>query len=260
VALDLVAATGIELTERLSLGGSLIVGSSFLDGPFVDTGGMALDYALRGSLGLNYQVTPATWFGTYWQTQKPFTFDDAALLGGLPAQDIRFVHPDNFGWGIANRSLLDGRLLIAADIIFKVYSNAAFLKEIYDDQLGYQFGTQFDVSERLALRLGYVYADNPMRGAQTTSIGGVPIPDGIPGLRYIQGQFAAITQHWLTGGIGMRDVLPGIDMNVFGGGGFRNTDQFGSTQASLAAYWLGFGLTWRFGRGADGALGIPNQW
>lgn len=259
-AFDLVTSTGIDLTDRLSVGAALFVGTAFLDGPFVDSGGMVPDYALRASLGVNYELTQDTWLGGYWQTKKSHTFDDAALIGPLPARDVSFEHPENFGWGIANRSLLDGNLLLAADIVWKRHSEADFLRAIYDDQLAYQFGAQVQLTEHLAWRMGYVYNDNPMRGAQVTSIGGVPLPDGVPGLRYIQGQFAAITQHRLTGGIGIRDLMPGVDMDLFAGGAFPNEDQFANTQVSLVSYWLGFGLTWRFGRGSSEPLGVANEW
>lgn len=86
-----------------------------------------------------------------------------------------------------------------------------------------------------------------MRAAQVTSIRGVPVPDGIPGLRYIQGQFAAIPQHHLTGGISIANVLPGIDMDMLAGGMFETKEQFATTIASVESYWVGSYLTWRFG-------------
>lgn len=260
IAFDTVSSLGVDITDRLSVGGALFIGTGLLDGPFVDFGSLVPDYALRGSVGLNYKLTSATWLGGKWQTKKSHTFDDAALILNLPAQDIVLEHPDNFAFGITNSSLLDGRLLIGADIIWKRYSDAEFVKAIYDDQLAYVFGSQLQVGEHLALRMGYGYNDNPMAGAQRTSIGGVALPDGVPGLRYVQGQFAAITQHRLTGGIGVSDVLPGVDMDFFAGGAFRNTDQFAATEVSVVGWWTGFGLTWRFGRGSCEDLCIPDQW
>lgn len=43
------------------------------------------------------------------------------------------------------------------------------------------------------MRLGYAYNENPMKSAGAVTVGDVVLPDGIPGLRYVQGQFAAIT-------------------------------------------------------------------
>jgi long-chain fatty acid transport protein len=142
---------------------------------------------------------------------------------------------------------MNGKLLIAMDVLYKQYSDADFLGAIYEDQWVYQTGLQYTVNPRIKVRLGYSYNSDPMRAAAVTSIGGVPIPDGIPGLRYIQGQFAAISQHHLTGGVGIANVLSGIDMDVLAGGMFEAEEQFASTIASVESYWVGTYLTWRFG-------------
>ncbi len=260
IALDIPVALGVDLTERLSAGASLTLGSSFLDGPFVDIGGMVPAFALRGTLGATYDLGSDTTAGVYWQTMKSYTFEDAVLFAGGGASDLKFEHPENIGLGIANSSLMDGRLLLAADILYKQHAKADFLGALYDDMWAYQFGGQYAVNERIRVRLGYAYHDNPMRPAVLTSIGGVPLPDGVPGLRYVQGQFAAICQHRLTGGVGIRDLLPGLDFDLFAGGMFENTDQFADTIASVQSYWVGAGITWRFGRGACECLDVPERW
>lgn len=260
VALDITAGVGVDLTDRLSAGGALTLGSSFLDGPFVDIGGMVPAYALRGTVGVNYCLGRDTTFGLFWQTIKGFTFEDAAVFDDGTVSDIKFAHPENLGIGIANSSLMDGRLLLAMDVLYKQHSKADFLNVLFNDQWVYQFGAQYKVNRRVRARLGYAYNDNPMRSAVLGSVGGVPLPDGIPAVRYVQGQFAAISQHRLTGGIGMCDVLPGVDFDVFAGGMFKNTDRFAGTIASVESYWVGAGITWRFGRGACERLPAPDEW
>jgi long-chain fatty acid transport protein len=250
MALDMVAALAMPITEQLSAGSAVALGSSFLDGPFTDTGGMTPAYTMRGTLGVNYALHPATNIGAYYQTKKNFEFEDAAVINGV-AYDVRFDHPRNFGVGIADESLMGGRLLIATDVIYKNYQDTDFLKAIYEDQWVWQTGLQYTVGPKVKLRFGYSYNTNPMRDAQATSIGGVPIPDGIPGLRYIQGQFAAIPQHHLTGGIGIANVLPGIDIDMLAGGMFEAEQQFATTIASVESYWIGSYLTWRFGGAKD---------
>jgi long-chain fatty acid transport protein len=250
LALDTVAGVGVDITDRLAFGGALVLGTSYLDGPFVDLTGMVPAYALRGSVGVNYWLAENTSAGLYYQTKKHFTFDDAVLFPNGILLDVEFEHPENLGLGVANSSLLEGRLLLAADVLYKVHSDADFLRAIYTDQWVLQLGAQYAATSRLRLRLGYAYNENPMRGATVTSIGGVELPDGVPGLRYVQGQFAAIPEHRVTGGVGVRDVLPGVDLDLFAGGMFENTDQFASTLVSVESYWVGLGMTWRFGRGA----------
>lgn len=246
MALDLVAALAMPLTENLSAGATAALGSSFLDGPFTAFSGMTTAYAMRGTLGVNYALYPATSIGAYYQTKKNFDFEDAAVFNGV-AFDLRLDHPRNVGIGIADESLMDGKLLIASDVIYKNYQDADFLKAIYEDQWVWQTGLQYTVGPKVKLRLGYSYNTNPMRDPIATSIGGVPVPDGIPGIRYIAAQFAAIPQHHLTGGIGISNVLPGIDMDMLAGGMFEGEQQFATTIASVESYWVGSYLTWRFG-------------
>lgn len=248
LALDMVAAGGVSLTEQLSLGASFALGTSFLDGPFVDIGGMTTAYGVRGSIGANYQIAPETSLGVYWQSKKDLNFKDAALLAGGTPVDIKFDHPMNVGVGIANSSLMEGRLLLAADAIYILNSQADFLKAIYKDQWAIQIGSQYAATDRVRLRLGYAYNENPMKDAQLSSVGGVSLPDGVPAVRYVQGQFAAITQHRITAGVGVQDFLPGIDFNLFAGHAFEATDQFAATTVNISGnYWVGFGTTWRFG-------------
>lgn len=256
IALDIITAAAVNVTDRFSIGSSLILGTSFLDGPFVGNSAMVPDYALRGSIGVAYHVNPCTTVGAYWQTKKSFTFDDAISIGGGPFQDIEFDHPENVGLGIANNALMDGRLLLAADVLFKQYSKADFFRSIYNDQWVFQVGSQFAPHPRLRFRLGYAFAENAMRDLPGTSVGGI-VP---PSVEYVQAQFAAINQHRLSGGVGVRDVLPGVDLDLFAGGMFDATDTFGTTTATVSSYWVGAGLTWRFGRGSCGDVCPPNEW
>ncbi|MCE9546691.1 MAG: outer membrane protein transport protein, partial [Planctomycetia bacterium] len=260
LALDIVMAAGYSVTDNLSVGAAFTLGSSYLDGPFVDISGMTPAYALRGTVGASYALNDDTTLGLYWQSKKHFTFDDAAVFQNGATYDVEMDHPMNFGFGIANHSLMDGKLLLAADVLYNCYGDADFFKSIYTDQWVLSVGAQYEVNRQTRLRLGYAWAEDPMRNASVTSIGGVPLPDGVPALRYIQGQFAAINQHRITGGIGKRDVLPGVDFDFFAGGMFGASQRFASTTASVASYWVGAGITWRFGRGACERLPVADEW
>ena len=246
--LDMIAALGVPLTDRLSFGSAFTIGTGFLDGPFTDLGGMTTAYGMRGTVGATYELASATTLGAYWQTKKHFHFEDAVVFNFNGSTfDLSFDHPENLGLGIADESLMDGRLLLAMDVLFKQYSNADFLQAIYDNQWVYQVGAQYTVNPKFKVRFGYSYNENPMRAAGGLAIGGVPLPNGVPALRYIQGQFAAIGQHHVTGGVGISNLLPGVDSDLLVGGMFEETDQFDTTIASVESYWIGTYLTWRFG-------------
>lgn len=252
-------ALGVDLTERLSIGTSLGLGIAFFDGPFVGVGGMTPDYALRGTIGTNYLLTDATTVGGYYQTEQSYTFDNAFLRNPGPGQsssDVSMDLPQNIGLGVANSALLDGRLLVGVDVIYKLWNEADLYQAIYDNQLAVQTGAQLSLS-RYRLRAGYVWAENPIDPTPGSNLGGVVQPGDLAAVRYSQGLLAVTSQHRVSFGVGMVDLLPGIDMDMMAGGMFGDTETLGdATMTSIESYWLGFGLTWRFGRGACGA-GLP---
>jgi len=86
-------------------------------------------------------------------------------------------------------------------------------------------------------------------------------PGGPPIVRYTQGLLAITSQHRMSFGVGVVDVLPGVDMDLMAGGMFRDSQPLGDfTTTSIESYWIGVGLTWRFGRGACERLPAPDHW
>ena len=253
-------ALGVDLTERLSLGASLALGIAFFDGPFAGIGGMTPDYALRGTVGANYRLTDRTTVGAYYQTKQSFTFDNAILLANdTIRRDIDLDLPQNVGFGIANRTLMDGRLLVGVDVLYKLWNETDLFGALYDNQWVVQVGGQYSAG-RYRLRAGYTWAENPIDSTPDVNVGGIVL-DTPPSVYYTQGLLAVTCPHRISAGIGIVDVLPGIDLDFYAGGMFRDTQQLGEfTTTSLASYWLGAGLTWRFGRGACQAVSAPDSW
>jgi len=63
--------------------------------------------------------------------------------------------PQNLGFGVANTSLLDGRLLLGVDFVYKLWDEADLYSAVYDNQLVVQVGSQLTLG-RYRLRAGYV--------------------------------------------------------------------------------------------------------
>ncbi len=259
--LEMVAGAGVDITEQLSLGATFQLGTSYLDGPFSGIGSMTTAYGARGTVGANYFVTPQTSLGVYWQSQQAFNFHDAAQFAVGPAFNVPIDLPSTVGFGVANSSLLNGKLLLAMDVLYKQWSQTDLFGSVYNDQWVFQFGGQYELTPRTRLRLGYAYNQNPMKGPGTTSVDGIPLPDGIPAMRYIQGQFAAITQNRITAGVGIRDVfLPGVDFDLFAGYAFSAADSFAQTTVSVHDnYWVGAGISWRFRSGTTEGEALATQ-
>lgn len=240
----------LDLTDRLSLGTSLSLGLAQLDGPFVGLSGVSYDYALRGSVGLNYLVSPTTRFGMYYQTRQAFDFKNAVQLslgGGAfsVTQDVAMGLPDNVGLGVSNTSLANGRLLLAADVLYKQWDNASLFNAVYTNQWVFQCGAQY-TRGRGKLRLGYAYADSPLAPLPGVTVGGIQLPGLTAAAYYLQAQVAVANPHRITAGFGLENVLPGLDLDFLIGAMLRDGTELGPlTSTTLQSYWIGTGFTWR---------------
>jgi long-chain fatty acid transport protein len=171
-------------------------------------------------------------------------------------QDFRVSLPNKYGLGIADESLMDGKLLVAVDLMYFDWSNSDFFGALWDDQFAVQTGLQYTTEKGCKFRAGYVYAENTSRNIVAPSFGPITPQAGVD---YIQALFPNINQHRISGGIGLKDLLPGVDVDLFAGGMFRTSQQFGTSTGSAEGYWVGFGTTWRFGRGGC-HVRAPNCW
>ena len=251
LVLHVIGGMAVQLTDRLSLGATAALGEGFYDAPYAGVGAMAVAYGVRGSVGFNFEVTSDTTLGFYYQTAEQFVFRDAIRLAGpantlSAAFDVPMGLPDNLGVGIANRSLMGGNLLLAVDVIFKEWDNASLYRSVYHNQWVIQTGAQYS-SGQCRYRLGYAYAENPLEPITNVSVGGIPLPDLVPGANYLQAQLAVINQHRLSGGIGVVDLLPGVNFDMFAGCMFHASQELDQTNVSVSSYFLGAGITWRFG-------------
>lgn len=258
-------ATGVQLTDQLSIGTSSGMGIGLFDGLFVGRSKATTDYGLRWTIGMDYQADDYNTFGAYYQTKTEFRFDDAIILQppvgpiGTTPVDVNLELPQNIGFGWANHQLMGGRLLLATDVVYKLWEEADLFRDVYNNQLVVQTGAQYTAG-RAKFRIGYAWNENPMKEIVGKSISGIMPAGGTNAIQFIQGQVAAIGQHQISAGIGVTDVLPGVDLNLFAGGLLFESQQFGLTSASVESYWAGGGLTWRFNRGACCGAGAQDCW
>ncbi len=246
LVLGLNAGAGFDLTERLSLGASATLGTGFEQLGLVSNSAMVHDYAVRGTLGLDYELNPCNTVGLFYQTRESFQFPSAVFIDGA-YRDVRLAQPETIGLGLANTSLMGGDLLLAADVYYKLWEDAPGYSDIFINQWAFALGAQL-TRDRMKYRIGYSYNTNPINHNVGSSFSGLPVlQDRIFLLQ--ASETAVINQHRLTAGFGRQDFLiPGLDLDFFAGGLFKASDEFGpSTSASVAAYYLGMGLTWRFG-------------
>jgi long-chain fatty acid transport protein len=248
VVLGVNAAMGIELSDRLSAGAALTLGNGFeqlgFTGPLASSA-MVNAYGLRGTFGLDYALTPCNTVGAFYQTRLDFTFPDAVRFG-TAYHDLTVSQPETIGLGWANRSLMDGNLLLAADVYYKLWENAPLWDDVYVNQWAFALGAQL-TRGKLKYRLGYSYNSNPLNHSVGGSLDGFPV--GQDAVQLFQAaSTATISQHRITAGVGRKGFLiPNLDLDLFLGALLNAHDEFGASQASLAMYYAGAGLTWRYG-------------
>ncbi|HYW80056.1 MAG TPA: hypothetical protein VE890_10795, partial [Thermoguttaceae bacterium] len=241
------AGAGVELTDRLAVGASLTLGIGFEQLGLVQSTAMVHDYALRGNFGFDYDVDACSTMGVFYQTELGFNFPNAFRLPDGSYRNIHMAQPQTVGLGLANHRLCDGNLLLAADIYCKLWEDADLYENIFVDQWAFAFGTQL-TRGKMKYRLGYSYNTNPINHKVGDQLSGLPVAQAE--VQFFQAaNTAVINQHRLTAGFGREDFLfRGVDLDFFAGGLFNAADQFGPhTTASVALYYLGLGLTWRYG-------------
>jgi long-chain fatty acid transport protein len=246
---------GVELTDRLSAGAALTLGTGFEQLGFIGpiaSSAMVHDYALRGTFGLDYELNPCNTIGVYYQTRMDFQFPNAIrftnpINNTTTYQNLRVDQPQTIGLGFANRSLMDGDLLIAADVYYKLWEDAALWQDVFVDQWAFAVGTQLTRGQ-MKYRLGYSYNSNPINHNVGNSLDGFPVAQEQIQL-FQAAAVPAVNQHRFTAGVGRQGFLvPNLDLDLFAGGLFKGQDEFGShARASLAVYYIGMGMTWRYG-------------
>ena len=247
MVLGINVGAGVEVTENLSAGAAITLGMGFqqlgLVGPTISSA-MVHDYAPRGTFGFDYDVNPCTTVGAYYQTRMDFDYPQAVRIGNT-FHDLKMAQPETVGFGLANTSLLDGNLLIAADVYYKLWENAALYDDVFLNQWAFAVGSQLTHGQ-LKYRLGYSYNSNPLNHSVGDRLSGLPV--GQDAVQLFQAaSMATINQHRITAGIGRHGFLiPSLDLDLFAGGLLHASDQFGATNASVAAYYIGLGLTWKY--------------
>ena len=257
MVLSTASALGAQLTDRLSFGAGLNIATAQMDGVFSGQSASTPDYGVRGNLGLTYDVFDRTTLGAFWLTKEKHVFENFIQAGPFPFQDVSMELPNIFGIGISDESLCCGKLLVSVDLQYMKWSDTDFWGSLWDDQLAVQTGLQYTTDRGIRLRGGYTFVENASRTTPAASIGGITPQTSVD---YIRSLLPNISQNRISAGIGVPNVLPGIDLDLFAGGMFKESQSFGATTVDLEAYWVGFGITWRFRRGACGHQCTPDQW
>jgi long-chain fatty acid transport protein len=240
---------------------------------------MTHDIGFRATLGGRMKVMPGLTVGAYVQTEQPHEYDNLHVtsMGGIGAlsngngivqqqaaikcngtsgnvcrQDVRVEQPMNIGLGFAFNGLMNGNLLVMADITHKAWSDARFFNEFYEDQEVYSVGLQLTQGP-MKFRLGYGYADDPLKdkvadGVQIKTIGGVNEGGSTYTstmyplfMSYFQAmETPVIYKHRISAGLGIDGFLaPMLTLDTHVAFQLEEEKCFGANQESVTSIYAG---------------------
>lgn len=184
-------SASVQLTERLAVGAGPVVSSMtlgfspafFAPGPADATGAPTFPSATNSrtfwgggfQLGLLYELNEDWNLGfsyksPIWQERWAFNAANPDLSGRRVG--IQATIPSIYSWGVAYKGI--ERALIDVDFRYFDYANAAlFGQAVPDGGLGWDsvfavaVGGQYQLTDRLTLRAGYLYNTNPIPDTAT---------------------------------------------------------------------------------------------
>jgi len=272
------AGIGMAVTPNLDVGVSATITYAMLEAGLTGSGGMTHDIGFRATLGGRMKVMPGVTVGAYVQTEQPHEYDNlhvtsnhstTGLSSGAVAaqqptpvcnqtsgqvcrQDVRVEQPRNIGIGFAFDGLMNGNLLVMADVTHKAWSDARFFNEFYEDQEVYSVGLQLTQGP-FKWRLGYGYAGDPLKdkvadGVQIKTIGGVNA-DGSTYtsamyplfMSYFQAmETPVIYEHRISAGLGIEGFLaPMLTLDTHVAIQLEEEKCFGANQSGVVSGWAG---------------------
>ena len=227
-----------------------------------------LDLQAGGSSGFAFGLQPGIIFKptdnlslglTYTSAQKVDHKNVADLDQDGTYDDLELEAPQQFGFGVAY-DFFGAGLLLEADAKWLNWSDAAGYKDFdWDDQWVLAIGAQYKPTDKLVLRAGYNYGENPVKehnnfdGTTLTTVQGKTFPTYYYETMRIIG-FPAIVEHHFTAGLGYKftdsfsldlGLVYAVEESIKESG----TD-LGATpvtlESTLSETSLDFGITYKF--------------
>jgi len=227
-----------------------------------------LDLQSGGSSGFAFGLQPGIIFKptdnlslglTYTSAQKVDHKNVADLDGSGTYDDLTLEAPQQFGFGVAY-DFFEAGLLLEADAKWLNWSNADGYKDFdWDDQWVLAIGAQYKATDKLVLRAGYNYGENPVKehnnfdGQSPTTVQGKTLPTYYYETMRIIG-FPAIVEHHFTAGFGYKftdsfsldlGLMYAVEESIKESG----TDLGGTPvtlESTLSETSLDFGITYKF--------------
>lgn len=249
-------AIAYQPNERLSFGLAVHIDYATLD----LRSGSSEGYALGVQLGAMFKATDSITLGATYTSPQEVDHDNVTDFDkDGTADDLTLEAPQQVGVGVAFEPIA-GKLLIEGDVKWINWKDSEGYDDFdWDDQWVLAVGAQFKPTEKIALRIGYNYGENPVEehngfvGTNMVSVQGKMMPEYYYETFRIIG-FPAIVEHHLTLGfayeLSNRFALHAGYMHAFeetiSETGTNIAGQTTTLESTLSEDSLEFGLTWRF--------------
>jgi len=247
-------AIAYAVDKNFSVGLALQIDYSSLD----LGNGSSFNYGIGVELGAIYKPMDMLSIGLTYVTPQSVTYDNVVNFNGS-LFGLELASPQQIGLGIAVEPIKD-TLLIEVDGKWINWANAKGYDDFgWKDQWVFGIGVQYKPIKPLALRIGYNYANNPVKehsnfvGTTTTTVQGIPFPTYYYETFRVIG-FPAIVKQHITFGVGY-DISKRFAVNAGYTHAFKEDITESGTnfagmpvtlKSSLYEDSLEFGFTWRF--------------
>ena len=255
-------AIAYAVDKNFSVGLALQIDYSSLD----LGNGSSFNYGIGVELGAIYKSTDMLSFGLTYVTPQEVNYKNVVNLNGN-IYSLKLASPQQIGLGIALEPIKD-TLLVEVNGKWVNWANAKGYDDFdWKDQWVFGIGAQYKPIKPLALRVGYNYANNPVKehsnfagfnpadpaDAPTTTVQGIPFPTYYYETFRIIG-FPAIVKQHITFGVGY-DISKRFAVNAGYTHAFKEDitesgtnfgNQAVTLKSSLYEDSVEFGFTWRF--------------
>jgi long-chain fatty acid transport protein len=245
------AGLGYKVNENLSLGGMLTIGMGLGQAGLNSVTASTSNFGFRGTLGMNYKMG-ANSLGIYYKSPLAIEYENMVQYASNGFHSPTFEQPQEVGIGMSNSSLIGGKLLLAADIVWKDWSSAESYQDLYKDQTVFAAGMQYTHGS-LKYRLGFSHANSPIKKNVGSSVGditsiylgGATVPMNPALTQYVQATNTEVVwENQVTAGLGY-EITPVVSMDAHVAYAFKRDEQIGNTKVDAGAWQAGVGFTWK---------------
>lgn len=246
------AGAAYQVNEQLSLGAVATLGMGFGQAGLNGNTASTSNFGVRATLGANYSMDSTT-LGAYYRSPLSIQYDNMVQYSPTGFHSPTFEQPQEVGFGIANEALAGGKLLLAADVVWKDWESADAYRDLYDNQTIFSVGAQYTTGP-YKFRIGFSHADSPIKknvGSRVDSItsllvGGATVPLNPVLTRYVQATNGEVVwEDQLTLGLGW-NINKMLTLDAHAGVALNRAETIGETRIDAGAWQVGAGLTWHF--------------